>query len=118
MHAYGLSITIAIFKIITLQHPRQGIFRRQAYHAFRTQVAHPLGVKTNFGLLAIQDLEDLGGVGLGVFFDLLLGQRLAGDVLARGVTDHTGEIANQERDLVAEILKLTHFIDHYGVADM
>ena len=35
-----------------------------------------------------------------------------------GIADHAGEIADQERDLVAELLELAQLVDEHRVAQM
>ncbi|KAG1531498.1 hypothetical protein G6F50_016662 [Rhizopus delemar] len=49
---------------------------------------------------------------------ILAAERLAGQALARRVADHPGEVADQEDDLVAEVLQLAHLVQHHGVAQM
>src|SRR3546814_4216480 len=66
----------------------------------------------------LEDLENLLPIGLGVFLDLLPRQRLACLILARRVTDHAGEIANQENRLVPLLLKRTQLIQQQRVAQM
>ena len=53
-----------------------------------------------------------------VFFDLLWRERRTGIVTARRVANQTGEVADQENDLVTQILQLAHFVKHDGVTDM
>jgi hypothetical protein len=57
-------------------------------------------------------------VGLRVGLDFLRRQRRPGGVLSGRVTDHAGEIADQEHDVVAELLKLAHLVDENRVTDV
>ena len=66
----------------------------------------------------IQDLEDLFLVGLRIGRDLLARQRRARGVAAGRIADHSGEIADQERDLVTERLELAHLVDEHRVPEM
>ena len=75
-------------------------------------------LKRTFGLVAVQDLEHLVGVGRGVGLDVLARERLAGDVLAGGVADHPGEVADQEDHLVAEVLELPQLVEQHGMAEV
>jgi len=45
-------------------------------------------------------------------------ERFARGVLAAGIADHAGEIANQENHLVAEVLELAHLVEQHGVAEV
>jgi hypothetical protein len=66
----------------------------------------------------VEDLEHLGAVGVGVFQDLLARQRRAGRVLAAGVADHAGEVADQEHHVVAEVLEVAQLVDQHGMAEV
>ena len=68
------------------------------------------------GLLGIKHLHGLRHVGLGVGLDLLLGEGRAGGVAARRVADKRGAVADDERDLVAQVLELAHLAQGDGVA--
>jgi hypothetical protein len=60
------------------------------------------GVEAHFGLRRIKDLENLLLIGGSVFKNLLAGQRRSGRVLARRISDHSGEVANQEQHLMPQ----------------
>ena len=113
-----LTAAVALVEIVALQHARHGVLGRQADHAFRAQFVQPLGVEADERLLFVEDLEDLLGIGLRVGLDLFLGQGLARHVLAGGVADHAGEIADQEGHLVAQVLELAHLVDDHRVANV
>jgi hypothetical protein len=66
----------------------------------------------------VEDLPDLPLVGGGVGDDLVFGERRAGGVLAGGVADAGGEVADEEDDLVAELLELPQLVDDDGVAEV
>ena len=80
-------------------------------------LSHSLLKRTTRGR-TIQDLEGLRFVGSSRFHDLLAREARAHFVLARGIADHRREVADQEDHLVAEFLKLPHFLDQHGVTDM
>src|SRR5690606_12973657 len=44
--------------------------------------------------------------------------RRAGGVLAARVADHAGEVADQELDLVPQLLEMAHLVDQHGVTEM
>ena len=102
----GLFLLEALVKVLALQHLRDSEFRGQADHPLEAQLVQPLGVVADLGLFGVENLENLLLVGFGVRVDLFAGQRLAGDVAAGGVADERGEVADEEDDGVAEILKV------------
>ena len=80
--------------------------------------AEPARIEIDARLLAIEDLEDLLLVGPGVRFDLLARQRRTRRVAPGRIADHSGEVADQKRDFVTEVLELPHLVDEHGVAEM
>jgi len=50
--------------------------------------------------------------------DLLGRERRSRAVTPRGVADQAGEVADQEDHLVAQILQLSHLVEHHRVADV
>ena len=64
---------ISLLEVIPLQHARQRVLRRQLDEARRAQRQEPLAVEPHLGAAAIEQLEDLLLVRLGVGGDLLLG---------------------------------------------
>ena len=77
-----------------------------------------VGVEQDLGLGGVEDLEHLVAIGLGIGEDLLAGKGRARLVLARRIADHPGEVANQELDLVAELLEVAQLVDDYRVAEV
>ena len=57
-------------------------------------------------------------VGLRVRDDLFVRQRRARRIAAAGIADLRREVANQENHGVPQILKLTHLVQHHGMAEM
>ena len=93
-------------------------FASELDDAVVAELVEPLGVVADLGLVGVEDLEDLLLVGLGVGGDLLARERLAGDVLAGGVADHRGEVADEEDDRVAELLEVPQLAHQHGVAEV
>ncbi len=82
------------------------------------ELVEPLGVEADFGFFAVEDLEDLVLVGLGVGGDFFAGEGLAGDVFAGGVADEGGAVADEEDDGVAELLEVLELAHEHGVAEV
>ncbi|MNP42704.1 hypothetical protein D3C76_1364890 [compost metagenome] len=106
---------VALVKVIALKHARHGVLRSQANEISRPHLIHPGGVECHLGFGRIENLENLGLVGLGILENLLAGQRRARCALAAGIADHSGEVANQEDHLVTELLELAQLVDQHGV---
>src|ERR1700712_4892501 len=104
---------VTLVEIIALEHARYGVLGGQANEISRTELIHPSGVESHFGLGRIENLENLRLVGLGVVQDLLASQRRASSALAARITDHSGEVADQEDHLVTQILKLAQLINKH-----
>ena len=109
---------VALGEVVAFQHARHGVLGRQPDHVGRGHLAEPLGIESQFGALAVQHLVDLLGIGLGIGEHVFAGERLARGVLARGIADHAGEIADQEDHLVAQVLKLAHLVEQHRMADV
>ena len=109
---------VALGEIVTLQHAGHGELAGQLDHVRGRHLAEPLGIEAQLGLFAIQHLEHLVGVGAGIGLHVFARQRLAGGILATGVADHAGEVADQENDLMPQVLELAHLVQQDGMADM
>ena len=113
-----LAAGVALGEVVALEHARDGVARGELDHAGGADRLEPGGVEADLGLLRVEDLEHLGTVGVGVLQDLLARKRRAGRVLAAGVADHAGEVADQEHDVVAEVLEVAQLVDQHGVAEV
>src|SRR5689334_12389822 len=109
---------IALAEVVALEHPRNGPGRGEPDEAGGPQLIRPLGIEQNLGAVGVEDLEYLVLVGLRVLQDLLARERRACRILAAGVTYHPGEIADEELDMVAQVLKLPQLVDHDRVSEM
>ena len=108
----------ALLEIVALQHSRQRVLRGQLDHACRSELAQPLVVESDLGFLRIEDLENLSFVSLRVFEDLLVRQRRPRDLFPGRVPDHSREVADDEDDVMPELLKMLHLPDHDRVAEV
>src|SRR3989338_6141466 len=96
-----------LLKIGTSQHLGNGRTSRQGKDFLRGQLVQPDAIENNFGPFRVKDLENLLFVGFGVLIDFLPGQLGPYLVLARRVPYLGGEITDQKKDRVPEILQLT-----------
>ena len=113
-----LAAFVAFPEIVALEHAGHRVVRRKLDETGGVHVAHPGRVEFDAGPVLVQDLVDLGLVGLRVLPDLPGGQRRTRRILARRITNHSREIADQEYDLVAVLLELPHLVDQHRVPDM
>ena len=118
VHGDGLLFGEALVEVFALEHLRDRELGGQAHEAFVAELAQPLAVEADFGLVAVENLEDLRLVGFGVGVDLLAGERRARGDAARGIADEAGEVSDQEDDGVAHVLKVLELADEHGVADV
>ena len=82
------------------------------------ELAEPVGVAPQLGLVGIENLERLLDVGLGVRVDLLERERRPRGVAARRVADERREVADDEHDRVAEVLELPQLAQRHRVAEV
>ena len=114
----GFSSVEALVEVFALQHLRDRELGRQPDEAFEAELAQPLAVEAHLGLVAVEDLEDLRLVGLGVLVDLLARERRPRGRAARGIADEPGEVADEEDDGVAHVLKVLQLAHQHGVAQV
>ena len=118
MHRNRTAFRIALVEIIAFQHPRHRVLRGEADKIRGRQSLHPVRIKDHLRLVAVKHLEYLILVRLGVRQHLLLGQRRTCRILAGGIANHRGEIANQKQHRVPGILELAQLVQDNRVAEM
>jgi len=101
---------VALGEIIALQHAGHGITSCQLQHASGTQFIEPGRIEHNLGLFRFEYLEHLRGIGFGIFLHLRFRQGRARHAFTGGITDHAGKVADQEQDMVPQILKLAQLV--------
>ena len=114
----GLAAGVALFEVVALHHAGHGLLGRQLDHAGRTQLAQPGRVVLDAGLGGVEDLERLLGIGEGVMFDGLFGERRTGSVLAGGVTHHGSEVTDQQDHFMAQILEGLQLVEDHGMTQV
>ncbi len=118
MYRYRPAFFIPVAEVVPLQHARNGVLRHKAYHVGGGKPLHPFAVEYHLGLLLVEYLEYLSGIGAGVGGDLFLGERLARLALARRVAYHAGEVAYEKKHMVPELLKVPELLYQHRVPQM
>src|SRR5262249_46393072 len=118
MHEDGLAGFVTVMEIVALEKAAHGVFRAQRDDVLETHGLEPLAVETDFGLLRIQNFEDLRTVGLRVLFNRLTRHRRASGVAAGRVADQARHVADQEDHRVPKILKVLHLAQQDSMAQM
>ena len=108
MQGNGLPVGVAVVEVLALEDARHVELAHELEHLGEVKGLKPVAVVDDGGLLGVQDLHGLRHVGLGIGLDLLLRERRAGGVTAGRVADKGGTVADDERDLVAQVLELAH----------
>ena len=118
MQGDGAALGVTVVEVLALEDAGHVELAHEVEHLAEVQRLDPVAVVDDGGLLGVEDLHSLLDVGLRVGLDLLLGQRRAGGVAAGRVADERGAVADDERDLVAEVLELAHLAQRDGVAQV
>ena len=109
---------VARGEVLALEHARDRVFRGELDHAIGAKRHQPFGIERDFGLVAVENQKHLIGIRLRVMSDFFGGQRRACGVAPGRIADHAGEIADQEDDVMAELLELPQLVELNGVAEM
>ena len=109
---------VALGKVVALENTGDGELGAHLQQTGQIHRQDPVTVVHDGGLLGIQDLHGLAHVGLGIGLDLLLRKLRTGGILARRVANQRGTVADDEGDVVAQVLELTHLAQRHGVAQV
>jgi hypothetical protein len=115
MHMDGAAGLVALGEIVALEHPRHSVLGRQADDVHQVERVEPLRVIDHLGLVRVEQGKHLIEIGLGVVLHLLGGEPGAGFAFSGRVADHSREIADDEDDLMAQLLKLLQLADGHRV---
>jgi len=105
-------------EVLALQQLRNRVLGGEAHKLVRAHCSEPAPIEIDDRFLRIENLEYLRLVRLGIVFDLLPGERRPRDRTARGIANHSREIADQENCRVPEVLKVFQLAQHHRVAEM
>ena len=114
----GLLRRVALGEVVALEDAGDGELARELEQVCEVELAEPLGVAAQLGLVGIEDLERLLDVGLRVRVDLLARERRAGRVAAGRVADERREVADDEDDGVPEVLELAQLAQRHRMTEV
>ena len=109
---------VALGKVVALKDAGNGELGAHLQQAGQIHRKDPIAVVHDGGLLGVQDLHGLAHVGLGVGLDLLLRKLRTRGILARGIADQRGAVADDKGDVVAQVLELAHLAQRHGMAQV
>ena len=114
----GFSLFLTTGEHLALFHLLLGEVACKLDHELRCQFFEPFVVISHRDFGEIQNLRCLLFVGMEVFLDLLVCQRLSQFIAPRGIANHRGEASYYEDDLVSGIHELLEFPQRYGVTEV
>ena len=106
VQSYLMPLAEAILEILALHHLVQRDARVEADHVEEIHFLEPRAVVNDLGLRFVEHEKRLLGVGIRIRHDLLVSQRRARGRATTRITDHRGEVANDEHDVMSQLLKL------------
>src|SRR3954462_14543228 len=114
----GLVAFVPLGEIVSLQHARNSVTGGYLDEPRSLHIPEPARIEIDRGFLGIEDLEYLLLVSSGIRFDLVASEGGSRGIAPRWIPNHSGEITDEERDLVTESLELAHLVDEHGVAEV
>src|SRR5438552_10638174 len=105
-------------KILTLYHPRHREIRGLADDALEGQRGEPCRVEFDARARHVDDLAELRAVRVRVRADLIPGERPAGLRAAARIAEHAGKVADDDDDLVAQVLEVSELSQDHRVSEM
>src|SRR6266436_319607 len=118
MHGDRLIVRKARTKIFALEHPGETVTSAKADYFIAGEFVEPFAVVADLSFFFVEDFVNLGEISLGIGVDLLARERGTSFGLPGWVSNHRGEIADEEDGGVAEVLKMFQFAKDDGVAQV
>ena len=109
---------VALGEVVALEDARHGEVRAQLQQASQIKLADPIGVVRDLGLGRVENLHGLVHVGLRVGRDLRRRKLRARRVAPGRVADQRSAVADDKRDLVAEVLELAQLAQGHSMPDV
>ena len=97
----------SICEVVALEKLCHGEFAGEPDDVGKAERTEPVALPPDLSAVTVDDLEELREVGLGVLYDLLVGQHWPRGGPARRVADLRCPIAHDYHDGVAEVLELS-----------
>src|SRR2546421_2169931 len=105
-------------EVLPLEHASEGIPGGELDQARRPEWNQPFAVEAHLGAVVIENAEHLLLVRLGVGGDLFLAQRRTCRVAPRRISDHPGEVPDQEDDGMAQLLEAPHALERNRMSEV
>lgn len=105
-------------EIVSLENASNREVAQELEQLLHIEVENPLGVVAKRRLLGIENFERLIDIGLGICRDLLARKLGTRGIAARGVSDKSRAIADDQRNAMTEVLELSELAQRDGVAEM
>ena len=118
MQENGLLLVPALTEVVTRDELLHSEIGGHINQVFEIQLSKPDSIVKYLSLFLIQYAESLLGVGFAIGLHLLRGQDRAQFIFVRRVADQRSVIADQENDLMAQILELAQLAHTDGVSQM
>src|SRR5690606_40810014 len=115
MHGDGHPALESACEIIAFHHARHRVARRQLNKAAGTELVAPFRVVANLGARRVKHHAGLRVIRLGVFVNLLGGERRPCGVAPAWIADERGEVTDQEKDRKSTRLNSSHVKSSYAV---
>ena len=113
-----LLIMIAIREVFSLKNTSNGELAHKAKHGLKIHRLNPVTVMNNSGSFWIKNLHSLVNIGLCVCIHLLCSERRTGRIASGRVSDQRGAATNNQGDIMAKVLELTHLAQRNCVSQM
>ena len=118
MQRDGQTARVTLMEVVALKNTSNRKVADELEQVFHLQIENPLRVIAKRGFLWIKNLERLVNVGLRIHRNLLARKLRTSGIAARGIADKGGTVANDERDMMAQILELTELAQRNGMTKM
>jgi len=114
----GLAVDVAVVKVLALENAGHVELAHEFEHVSQVERLDPIAVVNDSRVLGIENLHGLLDVGPRVFLDLLLREGWTSAVAPRRVADKGRAVADDEGDVMAELLELPHLAQRNRVTEV
>ena len=118
MEGNWLLVVITIREVFSLKNTSNGELAHKAKHGLKVHRLNPVTVMNNGSSFWIKNLHCLVNIGLCVGVYLFRSERRTSRVTPRWVTNQCSATTNNQRDIMAKVLELTHLAQRNCVTQM